>query len=495
MSYRTGKQDMTTAVFENAVGALGNGRTFRSQGYRVPFSERRALLITMDSLLILISLWCAFILWGRADTGAVELWNYHMVERWYWAPLLFGGWWVLSWLNDLYDVPSAHDKALSVVRVGTVSMVGLCIYLCAFFLSPDTLPRIFFLNFLILASFVTIVWRFGYAELSQVIPFYHRVLVIGLGERASTITQALDLAPGLKYKVVGYVDDGTPATAKSEEMSIVGRTDELSHLVQHLHVNEVVVAIERHLDRDLFQLLVECQANGIRVSWMPDLYEKVCRKIPIHHIDPAWALQAMQDQPLFSRLQLGIKRLFDLVLVLSVMPTIMLITPLIALAIKLDSSGPVFYRQKRCGRAGEPFYIYKFRTMTTDAEKDGKARWATVNDMRITNVGRVLRKMRLDELPQVFNILRGEMSIVGPRPERPEFVEDLQKEIPYYRTRLMVKPGLTGWAQVHYDYGNTVEDAAIKLQYDFYYVRYWSIWLDLYTIFRTFSVVLQFKGM
>ena len=127
--------------------------------------------------------------------------------------------------------------------------------------------------------------------------------------------------------------------------------------------------------------------------------------------------------------------------------------------------------------------------------EDGKARWATVNDMRITNVGRVLRKMRLDELPQVFNILRGEMSIVGPRPERPEFVEDLQKEIPYYRTRLMVKPGLTGWAQVHYDYGNTVEDAAIKLQYDFYYVRYWSIWLDLYTIFRTFSVVLQFKGM
>ena len=237
-----------------------------------------------------------------------------------------------------------------------------------------------------------------------------------------------------------------------------------------------MVAIEHNLDRELFQLLVECQANGIRVLWMPDLYEKVCRKIPIQHIDPAWALQAMQDQPLFSRLQLGIKRLFDLVLVVSVMPTVLFITPLIALAIKLDSSGPVFYRQKRCGRAGEPFYIYKFRTMTADAEKDGKPRWASANDMRITKVGRIRRKMRLDELPQIFNILRGEMSIVGPRPERPEFVEELQKEIPYYRTRLMVKPGLTGWAQVHYDYGNSVEDAAIKLQYDFYYVRYWSIW-------------------
>jgi lipopolysaccharide/colanic/teichoic acid biosynthesis glycosyltransferase len=133
--------------------------------------------------------------------------------------------------------------------------------------------------------------------------------------------------------------------------------------------------------------------------------------------------------------------------------------------------------------------------MVSDAEKDGKARWATTNDSRITSVGRILRATRLDELPQVINILRGDMSIVGPRPERPQFVEELQEQIPYYRTRLMVKPGLTGWAQVHYDYGNTIEDAAMKLQYDFYYVRYWSILLDIYTIFRTFAVVFQCKGM
>ena len=222
MSYRTDKQEMTTAVFENAASVLGRNRARKSQGYRVPFSERRALLIAVDTLLILVSLWCAFILWGRADTGVSELLNYHMIERWYWTPLLFSGWWVLAWLNDLYDVPSAHDKALSVVRVGTVALVGLCIYLCAFFLIPDTLPRIFFLNFLILASFLTVVWRFGYAELSQIIPFYHRVLVIGVGERAHTITDAPDLAPGLKYKVVGYVDDGNAASSQYASMSVVG---------------------------------------------------------------------------------------------------------------------------------------------------------------------------------------------------------------------------------------------------------------------------------
>ncbi|MEJ2555505.1 MAG: sugar transferase, partial [Anaerolineae bacterium] len=162
---------------------------------------------------------------------------------------------------------------------------------------------------------------------------------------------------------------------------------------------------------------------------------------------------------------------------------------------RLDSPGPVFYRQIRSGRAGRAFSILKFRTMSTDAEKDGQPRWAAENDPRITRVGHFLRKTRLDELPQLHNVLRGEMSIVGPRPERPEFIEQLEQDIPFYSTRLMVKPGLTGWAQVHYRYGNNVEDAQIKLQYDFYYLRYWSLWLDLYVIFRTFGVVFKFKGI
>jgi lipopolysaccharide/colanic/teichoic acid biosynthesis glycosyltransferase len=176
-------------------------------------------------------------------------------------------------------------------------------------------------------------------------------------------------------------------------------------------------------------------------------------------------------------------------------PLFGLALPLIALAIRLDSPGPIFYRQVRAGRAGKPFTIVKFRTMSVDAEKDGKARWATKDDQRITRVGRFLRKARFDELPQLLNVLRGEMSLVGPRPERPEFIQQLERELPFYRTRMMVKPGITGWAQIHYDYGNSVEDGLIKLQYDFYYVRYWSMWLDLYIVFQTFGVVLRLKGL
>ncbi|HEY6074985.1 MAG TPA: exopolysaccharide biosynthesis polyprenyl glycosylphosphotransferase, partial [Anaerolineales bacterium] len=197
---------------------------------------------------------------------------------------------------------------------------------------------------------------------------------------------------------------------------------------------------------------------------------------------------------IFNRMELGLKRLLDLVLLLVAMPLFLLMLIPIAIAIKLDSKGPIFYKQIRLGRAGEPYSIYKFRTMGVDAEKDGKARWAETNDPRITRVGTLLRKARLDELPQLINVLRGEMSIVGPRPERPEMVADLEKQIPFYRMRLLVKPGITGWAQINYDYGRTVDDALYKLQYDFYYVRYWSIWLDIYTLFRTVGVVFMLKG-
>jgi exopolysaccharide biosynthesis polyprenyl glycosylphosphotransferase len=235
--------------------------------------------------------------------------------------------------------------------------------------------------------------------------------------------------------------------------------------------------------------------NGVRISLLPDLYEQIYHKIPIEYVDPSWVLHVIQGRPIFNRLQLAVKRLLDLGLVLASLPILVLVLPVIALAIRLDSIGPIFYHQIRCGRAGRPFSIFKFRTMSINAELDGQPRWATQSDVRITRVGRILRKTRLDELPQLINVLRGEMSLIGPRPERPEFVEMLQQQIPFYRTRLMVKPGLTGWAQIHYDYGNSVEDALIKLQYDFYYLRYWSVWLDLYVAFRTFAVVLKLKGM
>ena len=188
------------------------------------------------------------------------------------------------------------------------------------------------------------------------------------------------------------------------------------------------------------------------------------------------------------------KRALDLTITLFALPWFLLVFPLIAIAIKLNSSGPILYRQERSGLGGKAFQILKFRTMFIDAEKDGKARWAQKDDPRITQVGKFLRKSRLDELPQFINILRGDMSLIGPRPERPEFVAELERELPYYSARLLVPPGLTGWAQIKYTYGNSVEDALIKLEYDVYYVRHWSVWMDIYILFQTVSVVLSAKG-
>ncbi len=461
--------------------------------FKAPFSERRALLILMDSLLVIFSVAIALYLWWIADGLTATPQRFY--ENWYWFLILGIGWLILAWLNDLYDIPSANRKSLTAIRVGFVCLLMLGIYFVIFFFNKDSLPRVFFLWFLIISAVLVIAWRWTYAIVFSAPPFRHRVLIVGSNERGITIAKALKQEPLINYNILGFVDNDTfTKGAKVDGVPVLGTETELPNLVKTLNVHEIVIAIEQDLGKELFLWLVECQAHGVRVSWMPDLYEKICRKVPIQHIDPAWALHAMQDRSFMSRIQEMSKRLVDLILVTLALPILLLIIPLIALAVKIDSKGPAFYRQIRCGRAGKAFAIYKFRTMVTDAEKDG-VKWAQKNDSRITKMGRFLRKSRLDELPQLYNVLKGEMSIVGPRPERPEFIAQLEEEIPFYRTRLMVKPGITGWAQIHYDYGNTVEDALIKLQYDFYYIRYQSLALDIYTMFRTVGVLFLLKGM
>ena len=494
MSVQVKNKVPVSNIPRNFGAFLNNTITWRYESFQAPFSERRVLLITMDSLLVLLAAVGAFALWQLKDGIFFDV--NHIHTYWYMFPALLGGWWVLAWLNDLYDIPSSVKKALSATRVVTVGGLGTAIYVVAYFLVlPQTLPRLYFFTFLVMVLIAIILWRWVYASLFTMPSFQHRILIVGNGGRGRSSAKGLKQASGLNYHVVGYVEKGsTTRDIENEDLPIVGRIADLPHLAENLQIREVVVAIERHLDANLFQLLVECQARGVRISLMADLYEKLYRRVPIEYINPGWVLQVIQGRAVFNRLQLSLKRLTDLTLGVFALPVWALFLPLVALAIRLDSPGPIFYRQIRCGRAGKPFSIIKFRTMISDAEQDGKPRWATKNDDRITRVGRILRKARLDELPQVFNILRGEMSFIGPRPERPEFVEELQQEIPFYRARLMVKPGLTGWAQVHYNYGNSVEDALIKLQYDLYYLHSWSLWLDLHIIFKTFGVVFKFKG-
>jgi sugar transferase (PEP-CTERM system associated) len=238
--------------------------------------------------------------------------------------------------------------------------------------------------------------------------------------------------------------------------------------------------------------LLACRAHGVRILDMSTHFERVLGQLRVDCIEPSLLVFGGGFNQ--SALRLGVKRLLDIgcaALLLLVSAPVMLVT---ALVIKLESPGPVLYRQERVGLNGRHFSVIKFRSMRTDAEKDGRPRWASAQDDRVTRVGRVIRRLRIDELPQIFNVLLGDMSIIGPRPERPFFVEQLARELPYYGLRHSIKPGVTGWAQVRYPYGATVEDSLEKLQYDLYYVKNHNPLLDLLVLFETVVVVLTGKG-
>jgi sugar transferase (PEP-CTERM system associated) len=268
-----------------------------------------------------------------------------------------------------------------------------------------------------------------------------------------------------------------------------------SHLVSLAHsrrVHRVIVAMEDRRSRLPVEELLALRLAGVQVEEATSWLEKISGRIEVDHLYPSWLIFTDGFQlSAFGRI---FRRTLNLSAALVGLVLALPLLPLIALAIKLDSPGPVLYRQQRVGRGGKVFYCYKFRTMRRDAEADTGATWAADNDPRITRVGKFLRLSRLDEIPQLWCVLKGDMQFVGPRPERPEFVEWLTKEIPYYGVRHAVRPGITGWAQVQYKYGNTLEDAREKLQYDLFYIKNASVGLDVLIMFQTVKIVTLGRG-
>jgi exopolysaccharide biosynthesis polyprenyl glycosylphosphotransferase len=460
----------------------------------LPFSERRALLVLVDALMINGAVMGGLYLWSRVGGGRFA-WAF-VGAQWLWFPLLTVLWWVVAHLADLYDVATAARQLESLRRVMLAGLSLLVVYLVVyFFLPPGGSPRLFILFFVGLALVGLLLWRWIYTTVFTMPRFRHRVLIAGAGWSGVTIAQVLAEHRGRDYQVVGFVDDDL--TKQSGELSglpVLGGSEDLLGLMRTQRIDEIVVAVTHGVRGELFQSLMDCHAAGVHLIRMPALYERLTRRVPVEHVDQGWVIESLNDFSAWTRPTLGVKRLLDLALGLLGGFALLALLPVLALLIVLDCPGPVFYRQVRSGQGGVPFLVWKLRTMIPNAEGDGQPRWAMTGDDRITRVGRFLRKMRLDELPQVLNVLRGEMSIVGPRPERPEFIAELQEQIPFYRTRLCVKPGLTGWAQIFHGYGSSVEDALVKLQYDLYYIRHWSLWMDLYVILRTVGVVLRFKG-
>ncbi|NLC55723.1 MAG: TIGR03013 family PEP-CTERM/XrtA system glycosyltransferase [Armatimonadetes bacterium] len=319
------------------------------------------------------------------------------------------------------------------------------------------------------------------------------VVIVGAGWSGRTIGEILANWPDGHFHLVGFIDDD-PEKLHQEVVGgcrVIGTTHDLVPLVIEYQVSELVLAITEQVPERLFSTLCACAEQGVRVVSMATLYEEVTGRVPVKHIDDRWFLYCFAPER--QRFYEAVKRGVDLLVSAVGLLAFAVILPFIALAILIDSGRPVFYRQVRVGRGERRFTICKFRTMVQDAEANG-AVWATENDSRITRVGAFLRATRLDELPQLWNVLKGEMSLIGPRPERPEFVAELSRAIPFYNHRHAVLPGITGWAQVKYPYGASVEDALQKLQYDLYYIKHRSLFLDAVIVLETLTTMVARKG-
>lgn len=321
--------------------------------------------------------------------------------------------------------------------------------------------------------------------------FQKRVLVLGTGSRAASVE---DLVKGKKnhIRIVGYLAT-RPATNHIETGRILTHQESLSEAVKRHRVDEIVIAVRDRRGGVLpVQELLECRLRGVLITDLASFFERERCQLHLESLNMSWIIFGEGFRQ--GLVRETVKRLFDVTasaaLVLITLP-IMLVT---ALCIYLEDGRPILYRQERVGQGGRVFTIFKFRSMRTDAERDGRPQWAGANDDRTTTVGKIIRKLRIDELPQILNVLRGDMSFVGPRPERPFFVDQLSSKIPYYGARHSIKPGITGWAQVRYPYGASLDDAVEKLQYDLYYVKNHTLFLDVMVLIETVQVVLWGKG-
>lgn len=319
-----------------------------------------------------------------------------------------------------------------------------------------------------------------------------RVIFVGEGALAKECSNlALDSIFPKKYNIVGFVPLQTEERLVSSA-AILPAGESLFAIAKKHSVNEIVVSAQNRRGSFPMHELLECKLNGIKVTGAAAFIEREARQIRVDSLYPSWLVYS--DGFNQSSLRTVGKRVFDLVVSLLIFAVALPVMLLTALCIYLEDKGPIIYRQERVGKNGRSFFVLKFRSMRSDAEKCGTPQWAAANDTRTTRVGRIIRKLRIDELPQIVNVLKGEMSMVGPRPERPYFVKQLNEKIPYYNVRHTIKPGVTGFAQVRYQYGSSVEDAVQKLQYDLYYVKNHGLFLDLLILVETLQVVLFAKG-
>ena len=466
-------------------------------------SEQRVVLLLGDLLASVTAMFGALEFWrryslyqlvaaGMPPNRAERILDIPVPIWFYLLPLV----WILLMI-ELYEPHSAANWGRTLRGIAGAAILGLLGYSVVFTvnLDPNSLPRIAVGAFLLIASFLTLAWRALYIRLYTTSGMMRRVLVLGAGKAGQTLAAVYSKLKPPPFTLVGFVDDDVQKRGKLYQgLRVLGSTVGLVDTIDQYHVSDLVISITGEIGGAAFQRVLDAQERGVEITRMPILYEEMTGRVPVHHLESDWVIRSFVDDVRVSGIYELLKRLMDLLGAFVGLLILAVTLPLTAGATILDSGLPILYSQLRFGKANSRFRIYKFRTMKKDAEAEGEVRVTEEKDPRVTTVGRFLRRTHLDELPQFWSVLRGEMSLVGPRAERPELIQIYERQIPFYRARFLVKPGLTGWAQINHGYASTVYDTVVKLEYDLYYIKHRSLWMDMRIVLRTIGTVMGLRG-
>ncbi|MFA6215549.1 MAG: sugar transferase [Patescibacteria group bacterium] len=455
-------------------------------------SGKKYLLLIGDIFILYFSLWITLLIRYQNEYNN-SLWNQHLLP----FTIVFGFWLIVFFIDDLYELNYIQGKAGILSRLLRSIAIGLVFAIIFFYLGQNRIftirPQTVLLINAAIAGVLIYLWHLFFGAITKLSRIANGLMIVGFNNLTEEIIDRIVNKPqlGFQLKII-IAEPQTLIPDKFKNIAHFNHFDDLKNVCLDNKINTIVSTVHPRENPVLAKSLFACLPLKVSFFDVASFYEKIIGKIPVTTIEQIWFLEnlAESDKKLYEVFKRAFDIIFSLVLFLISLPFI----PFIALAIKLDSKGPVFFKQQRSGKEGKPFMAVKFRTMFQDAEANGP-QWAAKNDSRVTRLGKIMRKTRIDEIPQLLNVLRGEMSLIGPRPERPEFVEQLQTQIPFYKERLLVKPGLTGWAQVFGPaYGGSKEGSLEKLQYDLFYIKNRSLALDLSILLKTIRTVLSSKG-
>jgi exopolysaccharide biosynthesis polyprenyl glycosylphosphotransferase len=452
-------------------------------------SERKILLRIFDVISVLLSLYLV---------GVVFKFNYFNISEtnFYWTIVLGIYLNFIGSVFEMYNLQVASNQFQVIKSIILTSSITVLIYLLTPIFTPK-LPanRIQILIFYIAIFIALFIWRLIYVRFFASNRFSKKVILICDKEQLKELIHALESADP-HYRVLGFVNSDSEDTKTNDDIKIKNiDINNLELFAKKNAISEVVVASQKTdgITVNLYNQLIHLLENGYVIREYTQVYENITQRIPVQYVSRDFYRYFPFSRSNQNHFYLSIVRFFEIVFSLTGLLIGVIILPIILIGNLFGNRGKLFYSQERVGKNGKIFNIIKYRTMVKNAEVEG-AVFATINDSRVTPFGKIMRKSRMDEIPQFINILKGDMAVIGPRPERPIFVNEIAEVMPFYETRHVIKPGLTGWAQVNYSYGETIDDSLIKLQYDLYYIKHRSIFLDVNIIFKTMSTVLLYRG-